>query len=93
MTKQTIGEFKGSDLKFEIPNRPTQDEEAMKLIAKAAECLKGEEINMRPLIESPIKEIRISALFMKLQKFLLDNKVIEEERKVLARMLNAYYKK
>ncbi|WP_449126019.1 hypothetical protein ACSAXG_04710 [Staphylococcus chromogenes] len=93
MTEKINGDFKGLDLEFKIPNRTTQDEEAMKLIAKAAECLKGEEINMRPLIESSIKEIRISALFMQLQKFLLDKKVIEEERKVLARMLNAYYEK
>lgn len=52
---------------------------------------KSKRINMKPLIGSNISEIRLSALFLKLQKFLLENEISEEERKVLARMLNAYY--
>lgn len=49
------------------------------------------QIDMRPLVTSRIDQLRISALFLQMQKFLLENKISEEECKVLARMLNAYY--
>ncbi|HEK6547295.1 TPA: hypothetical protein SPA83_002860 [Staphylococcus aureus] len=49
------------------------------------------QIDMRPLVTSRINQLRISALFLQMQKFLLENKISEEECKVLARMLNAYY--
>ncbi|MDU0430675.1 hypothetical protein QVA60_09285 [Staphylococcus chromogenes] len=51
------------------------------------------QIDMRPLVTSRIDQLRISALFLQMQKFLLENKISEEECKVLARMLNAYYEK
>ncbi len=49
------------------------------------------QIDMRPLVTSRIDQLRISALFLQMQKFLLENKISEEECKVLTRMLNAYY--
>lgn len=52
---------------------------------------KKKQIDMRPLVTSRINQLRISALFLQIQKFLLENKMSEEECKVLARMLNAYY--
>ncbi|UXV34528.1 hypothetical protein MUA90_10935 [Staphylococcus sp. IVB6181] len=52
---------------------------------------KNKKIDMRPLVTSKINQLRISALFLQLQKFLLENKISEEDCKVLARMLNAYY--
>ncbi len=52
---------------------------------------KKKQIDMRPLVTSRINQLRISALFLQMQKFLLENKISEEECKVLARMLNAYY--
>ncbi|HDD0307160.1 TPA: hypothetical protein O9547_000530 [Staphylococcus aureus] len=52
---------------------------------------KKKQIDMRPLVTSRINQLRISALFLQMQKFLLENKMSEEECKVLARMLNAYY--
>ncbi|WP_198649512.1 hypothetical protein [Staphylococcus agnetis] len=52
---------------------------------------KNKKIDMRPLVTSRINQLRISALFLQMQKFLLENKISEEECKVLARMLNAYY--
>ncbi|MFI3546899.1 hypothetical protein V5G65_12645 [Mammaliicoccus sciuri] len=56
----------------------------------------GDEINklkvdMKPIVNSTIREVRISGLFLQTQKFLIENKISEEERKSLARMLNAYY--
>ncbi|WP_204167121.1 hypothetical protein [Mammaliicoccus sciuri] len=52
---------------------------------------KKEKVNLNPLIESEIDELRVSALFIKTQKFFYENQISEEERKSLARMLNAYY--
>ncbi|WAG30186.1 hypothetical protein [Staphylococcus chromogenes] len=52
---------------------------------------KKKQIDMRPLVTSKINQLRISATFLKLQYFLLENKISEEDCKVLARMLNAYY--
>ncbi|UXS21209.1 hypothetical protein [Staphylococcus delphini] len=52
---------------------------------------KKKQIDMRPLVTSKINRLRISAMFLKLQCFLLENKISEEDCKVLARMLNAYY--
>lgn len=52
---------------------------------------KKQQIDMTPLIKSGVGQLRVSALFLKLQKFMLENKISEEECKVLARMLNAYY--
>ncbi|MDT0753975.1 MULTISPECIES: hypothetical protein [Mammaliicoccus] len=52
---------------------------------------KKEMVNLNPLIESEIDELRVSALFIKTQKFFYENQISEEERKSLARMLNAYY--
>ncbi|WP_413481906.1 hypothetical protein [Mammaliicoccus vitulinus] len=52
---------------------------------------KKEIVNMKPLIESEIDEFRVSALFIKTQKFFYENQISEEERKSLTRMLNAYY--
>lgn len=52
---------------------------------------KNKQIDMRPLITSKVDQLRISALFLQLQKILIENKISEEECKVLARMLNAYY--
>ncbi|HHC7447543.1 TPA: hypothetical protein ACN3HF_000543 [Staphylococcus aureus] len=49
------------------------------------------QIDMRPLVTSRINQLRIPTLFLQMQKFLLENKISEEECKVLARMLNAYY--
>lgn len=56
----------------------------------------GDEINklkvdMKPIVNSTIREVRISGLFLQTQKFLIENKISEEDRKSLARMLNAYY--
>ena len=48
-------------------------------------------IDLSLLTNSSIKEVRLSILFLQLQKFLIENKISEEERKTLARMLNAYY--
>lgn len=52
---------------------------------------KKEIVNLKPLIESEIDELRVSALFIKTQKFFYENQISEEERKSLTRMLNAYY--
>ncbi|EHS7175985.1 hypothetical protein O0I26_05565 [Staphylococcus pseudintermedius] len=52
---------------------------------------KKKQIDMRPLVTSKINQLRISAMFLKLQCFLLENEISEEDCKVLARMLNAYY--
>lgn len=52
---------------------------------------KKEMVNLNPLIESEIDELRVSALFIKTQNFFYENQISEEERKSLARMLNAYY--
>ncbi|MCJ1785226.1 hypothetical protein [Mammaliicoccus sciuri] len=49
------------------------------------------EVDMKPIVNSNIREVRISGLFLQTQKFLIENKISEEERKSLARMLNAYY--
>ncbi|WP_390569576.1 hypothetical protein, partial [Staphylococcus pseudintermedius] len=54
--------------------------------------MKNLQESLKTLVESEIKEVRISILFLKVQKFLIENKISEEERKVLARMLDAYYK-
>lgn len=48
-------------------------------------------IDLSLLTNSSIKEVRLSILFLQLQKFLIENKISEEERKTLSRMLNAYY--
>lgn len=48
-------------------------------------------VDLSLLTNSSIKEVRLSILFLQLQKFLIENKISEEERKTLARMLNAYY--
>lgn len=48
-------------------------------------------INLKPLVESNNDDFRIPTLFLKLQKFFYENKISEEERKKLSRMLNAYY--
>ncbi|MGL3938017.1 hypothetical protein [Staphylococcus aureus] len=52
---------------------------------------KNKNTNLKPLIKSKNREMRTAALFIKLQYFLSENKISREERKVLARMLNAYY--
>lgn len=52
---------------------------------------KKNQIDMRPLVTSKINQLRISAMFLKLQCFLLENEISEEDCKVLARMLNTYY--
>lgn len=52
---------------------------------------KCKNLNVKSLIESKNEEARTSGLFIKLQFFLSENKISREERKVLARMLNAYY--
>lgn len=49
------------------------------------------EVNMKPIVNSNIREVRISGLFLQTQKFLIENKISEEERKLLSLMLNAYY--
>lgn len=49
------------------------------------------EVDMKPIVNSNIREVRISGLFLQIQKFLIENKISEEERKLLSRMLNAYY--
>lgn len=48
-------------------------------------------IDLSLLTNSSIKEVRLSIIFLQLQKFLIENKISEEERKTLSRMLNAYY--
>ena len=52
---------------------------------------KRKNIDLSLLTKSSIKEIRLSIQFLQLQKFLIENKISEEDCKVLARMLNAYY--
>ncbi|MBF7019252.1 hypothetical protein ISO99_04935 [Staphylococcus sp. 18_1_E_LY] len=52
---------------------------------------KNKIINLKPLVESNNDDFRIPTLFLKLQKFFYENKISEEERKKLSRMLNAYY--
>ncbi|WP_353462702.1 hypothetical protein PYH58_12070 [Mammaliicoccus sciuri] len=49
------------------------------------------EVDMKPIVNSNIREVRISGLFLQIQKFLIENKISEEERKLLSRMLNVYY--
>ncbi|GAB0349120.1 hypothetical protein JPSP56_25090 [Staphylococcus pseudintermedius] len=53
--------------------------------------MKNLQESLKTLVESEIKEVRISILFLKVQKFLIENDISEEDCKVLARMLNAYY--
>ncbi|MBO0373382.1 hypothetical protein [Staphylococcus hominis] len=48
-------------------------------------------IDLSILRNSKIDEVRIPALFLQMQKFFFENEISEEECKVLARMLNAYY--
>lgn len=43
------------------------------------------------LMNSDMDSLRIPARLIQIQKFFLENKISEEECKVLARMLNAYY--
>lgn len=52
---------------------------------------KKKTIDLSLLKNSKTDEVRIPALFLQTQKFFFENKLSEEDCKVLARMLNAYY--
>ncbi|MGX0020206.1 hypothetical protein ACUXPG_000617 [Staphylococcus hominis] len=52
---------------------------------------KKKTIDLSLLKNSKTDEVRIPALFLQTQKFFFENKISEEDCKVLARMLNAYY--
>lgn len=48
-------------------------------------------IDLSSLRTSKTDEVRIPTLFLQMQKFFFENEISEEDCKVLARMLNAYY--
>lgn len=48
-------------------------------------------IDLSSLRNSKIDEVRIPTLFLQIQRFFFENEISEEDCKVLARMLNAYY--
>ncbi|SUM44650.1 Uncharacterised protein [Staphylococcus petrasii] len=52
---------------------------------------KKKTIDLSLLKNSKTDEVRIPVLFLQTQKFFFENKISEEDCKVLARMLNAYY--
>ena len=48
-------------------------------------------INLRTLIESPVRSLRIPARMIQVLKFFEDNHISIEEQKDIVRMLNSYY--
>lgn len=48
-------------------------------------------IDLSSLRNSKIDGVRIPTLFLQIQRFFFENEISEEDCKVLARMLNAYY--
>lgn len=53
--------------------------------------MEKKKIDLRSLTKDEFEGIRIPVLFLKIQLFFVENDISEEDCKVLARMLNAYY--
>lgn len=53
--------------------------------------MEDERINLKPLIESPVRSLRIPARIIQVLKFFEDNHINIEEQKDIVRMLNSYY--
>ncbi|UXR53536.1 hypothetical protein MUA82_05525 [Staphylococcus simulans] len=72
-------EIKGSFKESEVPlNQDSKDTEN--------NCT-----NLKPLIESSVRSLRIPARIIQVLKFFEDNHISIEEQKDIVRMLNSYY--
>lgn len=72
-------EIKGSFKESEVP---------LKQDSKDTE---NNRINLKPLIESSVRSLRIPARIIQVLKFFEDNHISIEEQKDIVRMLNSYY--
>lgn len=72
-------EIKGSFKESEVPlNQDSKD-------------MEDKSINLKSLIESPVRSLRIPARIIQILNFFDDNHISIEEQKDIVRMLNSYY--
>ncbi|UXR34562.1 hypothetical protein MUA31_09230 [Staphylococcus simulans] len=72
---EIIGSFKESEVPLNQYSKDTENNR----------------INLRTLIESPVRSLRIPARIIQVLKFFEDNHISIEEQKDIVRMLNSYY--
>ncbi|MEJ7508549.1 type III secretion system FlhB-like substrate exporter [Staphylococcus simulans] len=72
---EIIGSFKESEVPL---NQDSKD-------------MENNRINLKPLIESSVRSLRIPARIIQVLKFFEDNHINIEEQKDIVRMLNSYY--
>lgn len=84
------GVFKNATSNFSIPN-DVHSEKSKELLSQAAKDIEDKSISLKPLIESPVRALRIPARMIQVLKFFEDNHISIEEQKDIVRMLNSYY--
>lgn len=72
---EIIGSFKESEVPLNQDSKDTENNR----------------INLKPLIESSVRSLRIPARIIQVLKFFEDNHISIEEQKDIVRMLNSYY--
>ncbi|WP_412521280.1 hypothetical protein [Staphylococcus simulans] len=72
---EIIGSFKESEVPLNQDSKDTENNR----------------IDLKPLIESPVRALRIPARMIQVLKFFEDNHISIEEQKDIVRMLNSYY--
>lgn len=72
---EIIGSFKESEVPLNQDSKDTENNR----------------INLKPLIESSVRSLRIPARIIQVLKFFEDNRISIEEQKDIVRMLNSYY--